>query len=245
MFAKRQGSFRSHWAPLALVATVFLAAVSYAAGAAEPPVRIGIIGTGKIGSALAQLWVRSGHEVMISSRHPEELAALAAKLGPKAHAGTPAQAAAFGPVVMLAVPYGATPQVGRDYAKELAGKIVLDAGNPYPDRDGPMADAARVKGAGPSDKEFLPGVRLVRAFNSIIAGNLLSQTNRAAGLIAIPLAGDDPAALNQAATLVRDAGFDPVIVGDLSQARRFDVGSPVYVKLMTAMELRAALGMAQ
>jgi predicted dinucleotide-binding enzyme len=245
MFAKRQGSFGSHWAPVALVATVFLAVVSYAAGAAEPPVRIGIIGTGKIGSALAQLWVSSGHEVMISSRHPEELAGLAAKLGPKAHAGTPAQAAAFGPVVMLAVPYGATPQVGRDYAKELAGKIVLDAGNPYPDRDGPMADAARVKGAGPSDREFLPGVRLVRAFNAIIAGNLLSQTNRAAGLIAIPLAGDDPAALKQAATLVRDAGFDPVIVGDLSQAHRFDVGSPVYVKLMTAKELRAALGMAQ
>jgi predicted dinucleotide-binding enzyme len=243
MFAK--GSLRSRWAPVALAATVFVAMVSFAAGAAEPPVRIGIIGTGKIGSALAELWVRSGHEVMISSRHPEGLVPLAAKLGPKAHVGTAAQAAAFGPVVLLAVPYAATPQVGRDYAKELAGKIVLDAGNPYPDRDGPMADAARVKGAGPSDKEFLPGVRLVRAFNSIIAGNLLSQTNRAAGLIAIPLAGEDPAALKQAATLVRDAGFDPVVVGDLSQAHRFDVGSAVYVKLMTAKELRAALGMAQ
>jgi predicted dinucleotide-binding enzyme len=245
MLVTRQGSLRTRWAPLALAAALLLAAVTFAAGAAEPPVRIGIIGTGKIGSALAQLWVSSGHEVMISSRHPEELASLAAKLGPKAQVGTPAQAAAFGPVVMLAVPYGATPQVGRDYAKELAGRIVLDAGNPYPDRDGPMAEAARVKGAGPSSKEFLPGVRLVRAFNSIIAGNLLSQTNRAAGLIAIPLAGDDPAALKQAATLVRDAGFDPVIVGDLSQAHRFDVGSAVYVKLMTAQELRAALGMAQ
>jgi predicted dinucleotide-binding enzyme len=245
MIATRLGSLRSGWAPVALAATLYLAAVSFTAGAAEPPVRVGIIGTGKIGSALAELWVRSGHEVMISSRHPEELAPLAAKLGPKAHVGTAAQAAAFGPVVMLAVPYGATPQVGRDYAKELAGKIVLDAGNPYPDRDGPMADAARVKGAGPSDKEFLPGARLVRAFNAIIAGNLLSQTNRAAGLIAIPLAGDDPAALKVAATLVRDAGFEPVIVGDLSQAHRFDVGSAVYVKLMTAKELRAALGMAQ
>jgi 8-hydroxy-5-deazaflavin:NADPH oxidoreductase len=245
MTATHQSSLKSRWAPVALVATLFLAATSFAATDSGPPVRIGIIGTGRIGAALAELWVRSGHEVMISSRHPDELAPLAAKLGPKARVGTPAEAAAFGPVVMLAVPYAATPQVGRDYAKELAGKIVLDAGNPYPDRDGPMADAARAKGAGPSDKEFLPGVRLVRAFNSIIAGNLLSQTNRAAGLIAIPLAGDDPAALKQAATLVRDAGFDPVIVGDLSQARRFDVGSAVYVKLMTAKELRAALGMAQ
>jgi hypothetical protein len=245
MTATHQSSLKSRWAPVVLVATLVLAATSFAATDSGPPVRVGIIGAGRIGAALAELWVRSGHEVMISSRHPDELAPLAAKLGPKARVGTPAQAAAFGPVVMLAVPYAATPQVGRDYAKELAGKIVLDAGNPYPDRDGPMADAARAKGAGPSDKEFLPGVRLVRAFNSIIAGNLLSQTNRAAGLIAIPLAGDDPAALKQAATLVRDAGFDPVIVGDLSQARRFDVGSAVYVKLMTAKELRAALGMAQ
>src|SRR5580698_11551997 len=102
---------------------------SFADAQSSAPVRIGIIGTGKIGAALAQLWVRSGHEVMVSSRHPEQLAPLVARLGPKAHVGTPAQAAAFGPVVMLAVPYNATPQVGHDYAKELAGKIVLDAGN--------------------------------------------------------------------------------------------------------------------
>ena len=245
MFATRHRSLWARWAPTALITTLFLAAFSVAAADAPAPVRIGIIGTGKIGAALAELWVRSGHEVMISSRHPEALAPLAARLGPKAHVGTPAQAAVFGPVVMLAVPYAATPQVGRDYARELSGRIVLDAGNPYPERDGAMADAARIKGAGPSDRDFLPGVRLVRAFNAIIAGNLLSQTHRAAGLYAIPLAGDDPAALKVAATLVQDAGFDPVIVGDLSQAHRFDVGSAVYVKLMTASDLRAALGMAQ
>jgi hypothetical protein len=232
-------------APLALAATMFLTSMSFAAADSAAPVRIGIIGTGKIGAALAELWVRSGHEVMVSSRHPEELASLAAKLGPKARVGTPAEAAAFGKVIMLAVPYAATPQIGRDYAKELAGKVVLDAGNPYPERDGPMAEAARKKGAGPSSRDFLPGVRLVRAFNAIIAGNLLSQSHRAGDPIAIPIAGDDPAALKQAAALVRDAGFEPVVVGDLSQARRFDVGSPVYVKLMTAKELRAALGTEQ
>jgi predicted dinucleotide-binding enzyme len=144
---------------------------------------------------------------------------------------------------MLAVPYASTPQVGHDYAKQLAGKVVLDAGNPYPERDGAMADAARTKGAGPSSRDFLPGVRLVRAFNAIIAGNLLTETRRSGDLIAIPLAGDDPAALKQAAALVRDAGFEPVMVGDLSQARRFDVGTPVYVKLLTAKQLRAALGL--
>jgi predicted dinucleotide-binding enzyme len=236
-------SVKRRWSPLALVATVLLASIGCAATDAGSPVRIGIIGTGKIGAALAELWVRSGHDVMISSRHPETLASLAAKLGPKARVGTPAEAAAFGEVIMLAVPYGSTPQVGHDYAKQWAGKVVLDAGNPYPERDGPMADAARAKGAGPSSREFLPGVRLVRAFNAIIAGNLLTQSNRSGDRIAIPLAGDDPAALKQAAALVRDAGFDPVIVGDLSQAHRFDVGSPVYVKLLTAKELRAALNM--
>lgn len=230
-------------AGLALAATLFMLSPSFAAGGDSAAVRIGIIGTGKIGAALAELWVRSGHEVMISSRHPEELAALAARLGPKAHVGTPAQAAAYGPVVMLAVPYKATPQVGHDYAKEMAGKVVLDAGNPYPDRDGAMADAARIKGAGPSSRDFLPGVRLVRAFNAIIAGNLLTESNRPGERYAIPLASDDPAALKQAAALVRDAGFDPVVVGNLSTAHLFDVGSAVYVKLMTAKQLRDALGL--
>ncbi len=238
-----QSSITRRCSTLALAASVMLASLCFAATDAAPPVRIGIIGTGKIGAALAELWVHSGHEVMISSRHPESLAGLAAKLGPKARVGTPAEAATFGEVIMLAVPYGVTPQVGHDYAKQLAGKIVLDAGNPYPERDGPMAQAARIKGAGPSSRDFLPGVRLVRAFNAIIAGNLLTQSHRAGDLIAIPLASDDPAAMKQAAALVRDAGFDPVNVGDLSQARRFDVGSAVYVKLMTAKELRAALGL--
>ncbi len=225
------------------VATLAFATQSLAANEPGKSVRIGIIGTGKIGGALAELWVRSGHDVMISSRHPDELKALAAKLGPKARVGTPAEAAAFGDVVLVSVPYAATPQVGHDFAKQMAGKVVLDSGNPYPDRDGPMADQARAKGAGPSSKEFLPGVRLVRAFNAIIAGNLLTQAHRAGDLIAIPIAGDDKDALQVASVLVRDAGFEPVIVGDLAQSRRFDVNTPVYVKLMTAKELRAALGM--
>lgn len=237
----RHWSFLRH-VGLALVASLCLLSSAFAADGGSP-VRIGVIGTGKIGAALAELWVRSGHEVMISSRHPEQLAALATRLGPKARVGTPAEAASFGEVIMLAVPYGATPQVGHDLAKQMAGKVVLDAGNPYPERDGPMADAARTKGAGPSSRDFLPGVRLVRAFNAIIAGNLLTQSARAGERIAIPLASDDPAALKQAATLVRDAGFDPVVVGNLSEAHKFDVGSAVYVKLLTAKQLRAALGM--
>jgi 8-hydroxy-5-deazaflavin:NADPH oxidoreductase len=207
------------------------------------PVKIGIIGAGHIGGTLATLWVRAGHEVLISSRHPDELRGLAASLGPKARVGTPREAALFGDVVLVSVPYGALPQVGHDLRSELAGKIVLDTGNPYPQRDGDMALAARAKGTGVASAEFLPGVRLVRAFNAINSGDLRDEAHRHGELYAIPLAGDDAEALQVAQQLVRDAGFEPVVVGGLARARQFDVGTPVYTRLMTAPELRRALGL--
>src|SRR5258708_30461636 len=89
------------------------------------PLKVGIMGGGHIGGALAKLWVAAGHEVLISSRHPEELRPLAQSLGPKASVGTPREAALFGNVVLVSVPYGALPQIGRDLKAELAGKIVL------------------------------------------------------------------------------------------------------------------------
>jgi 8-hydroxy-5-deazaflavin:NADPH oxidoreductase len=214
-----------------------------ASAATAQPTKIGIIGAGKIGGTLATLWVKAGHEVLISSRHPDELKPLAQSLGPKAHVGTPREAAMFSDVVLISVPYGALPQVGRELAKELAGKIVLDTGNPYPERDGDMALEARKKGTGVASAEFLPGVRLVRAFNAINYKDLAGQAHRGGEPIAIPLAGDDSRALAVASQLVRDAGFEPVVVGPLASAKRFDVGTPVYVQLLTATELRARLGL--
>jgi predicted dinucleotide-binding enzyme len=207
------------------------------------PLKIGIIGTGEIGGALATLWVKAGHEVLVSSRHPDRLKPLAQSLGPRARVGTPREAALYGDVVLISVPYGAMPQIGRDLKAELAGKIVLDTGNPYPGRDGPMALEARRKGAGASSAEFLPGVRLVRAFNAINSGDLAGEAHRKGELYAIPLAGDDKAALEVAQRLVRDAGFEPVVVGGLARAREFDVGTPVYTRLMTAPQLRRSLGL--
>jgi 8-hydroxy-5-deazaflavin:NADPH oxidoreductase len=218
-----------------------------AAGVAQAPraapLRIGIIGTGHIGGTLARLWVASGHEVLMSSRHPDELRGLAQQLGPRAHVGTPREAALFGDVVLVSVPYGAEPQIGRDLKTELAGKIVLDTGNPYPQRDGPMALEARREGTGVASARYLPGVRLVRAFNAINSDDLAGEAYRAGERYAIPLAGDDAQALEVAQQLVRDAGFEPVVVGPLSRAREFDVGTPVYTQLMTATQLRAALGL--
>jgi hypothetical protein len=205
--------------------------------------RIGIIGTGNIGGALARLWVEAGHEVMMSSRHPERLQPLALELGERARVGTPREAAEFGQVILLAVPYAATPQIGRDLAGELAGKVLLDAGNPRPERDGPMAEEARELGAGLASQRFLPGVRLVRAFNAISAHNLRSQAHRSGEKLAIPLAADDEAALEVAARLVTDAGFDPVIVGPLAAAKRFDFASGISARMPTARELRELLGL--
>jgi len=107
--------------------------------AQQQPLRIGIIGTGRIGGALARHWVAAGHEVFMSSRHPEELEPLAAELGPRAHVGLPCEAAAFGPIVLVSIPYGAMPQIGADCAEQLDGKIVLDTSNPSEGRDGAMA----------------------------------------------------------------------------------------------------------
>jgi predicted dinucleotide-binding enzyme len=224
---------------LLLCAAAFSAPLS----AADAPMKIGIVGTGNIGGALATHWAKAGHELVISSRHPEELQELAKSLGPKVRVGTPSEAARFGDVVVLSVPYKATPDVGRDLASIWKGKIVLDTGNPYPFRDGAMAQDARKRGTGVTSKEYLPGVRLVRAFNAISEKNLKNDSNRKEGRWAIPLASDDAEALKVAERLVRDAGFDPVVVGGLARAREFDVGTDVYTELLSAKQLREALGL--
>jgi 8-hydroxy-5-deazaflavin:NADPH oxidoreductase len=232
----------------ALVATICLAGTGTAAApkdtqpAEAHPLKIGIIGAGKIGGTLATLWSKAGHEVLVSSRHPEQLQDLVRSLGTKARARTPREAAVFGDVVLISVPYRALPQIGKDLQNELKGKVVLDTGNPYPERDGEMAVEARRKGTGVASAEFLPGVRVVRAFNAISYRNLRNEAHRKGELVGIPIAADDPQALEVAARLVRDAGFEPVVVGPLAKAKMFDVGSPVYTQLLTARELRDRLG---
>ncbi len=209
--------------------------------ASEDSLKIGIIGAGKIGGTLGELWAKAGHRVFLSSRHPERLEGLAKKIGPNAQYGFPREAAMFGEVVLISVPYRALPQVGGDYALELEGKVVLETGNPFPGRDGDMAHTARQKGTGVASAEFLPGVRLVRAFNTIPHYDLRSEAHRPGDRVAVPLAGDDKSALNIAMSLVKDAGFEPVIVGPLNQAHKFDIGTSVFARALTAEELRRVL----
>lgn len=226
-----------------------LAALPRAARAADEKaarrMKIGVIGSGRIGGTVGGLWVKAGHEVMFSAREIDEVKELVASLGARARAGTPREAAAYGEVVLISVPYRVVPELGRDLAAELKGKVVLETGNPNPGRDGDMALPARAKGTGVASAEFLPGVRLVRAFNSVGFNSLRSGAHRAGERIAIPLAADDDAALKIAMRLVEDAGFEPVPVGPLARAKEFDVGTAVYGRALTARELRAGLGLAR
>jgi len=205
--------------------------------------KIGIIGAGHIGGTIGELWTKAGHPVFFSSRHPEELQDLVARLGHLAQAGTVDQAIGFGDVVFIAVPYGALPQIGKDYGKSLAGKIVLDAGNAVASRDGAIADEVEREGVGKVSQKYLPGARLVRAFNTLSYTIFQREANRPAPRLAVPIAGDDQEAVQVAATLVRDAGFDPVEVGKLADASRFQRGAPGYGQNVTAAELRQKLSL--
>ena len=205
------------------------------------PMRIGIIGSGRQGGALGLQWAKAGHEVFFSSRNPGNLKDLVAKAGPKARAGTPAEAAKFGEVILIAVPYGELPNVGRDNAAFMKGKIVIDVGNPRADRDGPMATEALKKGTGIASAEYLPGVRLVRALNALSFVQVEREAHRSGEKLGIPVAGDDKQAVDTVVQLVIDAGFEPVVVGGLARAREFDAGTPVYVKGLTAAQLKTAL----
>jgi len=209
----------------------------------SPPTRIGVIGSGNIGGTIGGLWVKKGHSVFFSSRHPEELKDMIAKLGSLAKAGTVEEAVAFGDVLFIAVPYGAIPQIGKDYSAKMKGKVMLDACNAVSTRDGAVAEEVEQNGIGVTTQKYFPGVRIVRAFNTMSYMVFAREANRPDPKLAIPIAGDDPQAMQIAAALVRDAGFDPVTVGTLADARRFQRGQPGYGQQVSAAELKQKLSL--
>jgi predicted dinucleotide-binding enzyme len=189
--------------------------------------KIGTIGSGRVGSAIGGAWIKAGHEVMFSSLDLEADRKLAASLGAGAHAGTPREAAAFGSVLLVSVPYSALPGVGRDLGDLIKGKIIIDTSNPIVARDGDMAVAAREKGAGIASAEYLPGARIVRAFNAIGAARMAEARNRSER-VGMPFAGDDADAISVASALIRDVGYEPVWVGSLATMGKYLVpGTPL------------------
>ena len=207
-------------------ATLALGSVSFAARAATEKLKIGAIGSGRIGSTLGGLWVKAGHEVMFSSLDLEHDKKLAAGVGPNASAGSPREAAKFGDVLLISVPYHALPKVGKDLAGLLKGKVVIDTCNPFPDRDGDIGKWAQEKGAGLASAELLPGARIVRAFNAVGYSRMADAAQRKprAGM---PIAGDDAKAIAIASSLIRDIGYEPVLVGSLAFGRHLVPREPL------------------
>jgi predicted dinucleotide-binding enzyme len=217
--------------------------------AQEPPaiaedraLTVGLIGAGNMGGPLGQLLAAAGHQVVWSSRNPAELMELVQSAAPRATAAFPDAAAYFADVVILAVPPSAIPELGQEIGPLLVGKVVIDITNPRPDRDGPITTEWLEMGTGLAMAQYLPGARMVKAFNTLGA-NMLGNSMGPRGRIGVPIAGDDDEAVEIATQIVRDAGFDPVVVGPLARAKEFDRGTPVWVTGMTAAEVREALGL--
>jgi predicted dinucleotide-binding enzyme len=207
--------------------------------------KIGIVGSGHIGGTLGILLAKAGHEVLYSSRHSDTLKDLVMASGLKACAGTVAEAIAFGDVIVLSVPLKAIPEFDAETKEALKGKIVIDTSNPYPERDGKIAEEARKEpgGMGAFVARLLPGARIVRAFNTVYFVDLRRTVNNRGEKIGIPIASDDQEALKVAVTLVVHAGLDPVVVGGLSTSKLFDVGTPVYASSLPAAEIRKQLNL--
>ena len=207
--------------------------------------KIGIVGSGHIGGNLGILLAKAGYEVLYSSRHPDTLKDLVKASGPKACAGSIDEAIAFGDIIVLSLPLKAIPDLDAGAKEALKGKIVIDTSNPYPERDGTIAEEARKEpgGMGVFVTRLLPGARIIRAFNTVYFEDLKKGTNKAGEKIGIPLAGDDREGLSIAAELVKAVRLDPVVVGGLSTSKLFDVGTTVYATSAPARKIREMLNL--
>ena len=210
--------------------------------------RIAIIGSGKIGAALARLWVAAGHEVVLSyARDADRLQQLAQSLGPSASVATPAEAAAAGDVVVLSVPW---PQVDDALTAAgaadggLDGRVLVDTCNPFASPGGPLDLPAGAVSAALEGARRSPGARVVKAFNTLYFVTLGERGGAGAtdgDRLAMPVSGDDPDAKELVSGLVRDAGYEPVDIGSLGGAARQEPGGPVYGEELTATQVRDRL----
>lgn len=227
-----------------LLAAMLPVAAPKAAGDRGARYKIGIIGAGKVGSTLGTLWAKAGDQVLFASRHPDALKDLATKAGPNARVGTPAEAAAFGDVVLISVPYAAFPEVAKANLGAMKGKVVFDASNAIAGRDGDIVAKVRAEGIGLYSAALLPDTHLVRGFNAIHYTHMASDSNRSGDPVAIPIASDDAEAIKVGTDLVKQAGFVPVLV-PLKRADEFGPGLRLGVGVFTEAEWKKKLGLAK
>lgn len=209
----------------------------------KKPAKIGVIGAGWLGGTVGRCWVKAGHEVFFSTRHPEELESWVTPLGPRAHYGLPQQAAEFADIVLIAVPYEAIPDIARDLGSYLKGKILLDACNPSASSSSALAQEAKAQGAAVTTAKYFAGSRVVRAFSAVDATSVEASFDGRGEKLGVPIASDDANALEVTAQLVRDSGCSPVIVGGLKQAVIFQRGGPGFRANTSEPALRRLLGL--
>jgi predicted dinucleotide-binding enzyme len=207
---------------------------------------IGFIGAGHIGSQVARLASKQGYDVVLSnSRGPETLAALVKELGSRARAATPAEAARDGELVVVSIPLRSIATVP---VEPLAGKVVIDTNNYYPQRDGHIAE---LDNESTTTAELLqarlPRSKVVKAFNHIYAAQLTTDGKPpgAPGRRALVIAGDDEAAKKTVTHLLDQFGFDTVDAGALAEGWRIQRDTPGYGPRRTAEELRSDLAQAR
>ena len=217
---------------------IFAGMVMCVSQAMADTLKIGVIGSGNVGGTLGTLWVKAGHSVMFSSRHPEELTDLVKSAGPNAQAGSVSDAAAWGDVIVLSVPYGAMPELSEQLQGKLDGKVVFSTSNPFSGRDAEVGRKALEMGVASADQQYLPGIRLVRAFNAIGYASMKDQSGKDK---AIAVFADDAQARDMGARLVRDAGFLPVIF-PLARANEGLPGGPLS-GLWSEAELKRKVGL--
>ena len=201
---------------------------------------IGIVGSGNIGATAARLFAEAGHEVAVSnSRGPETLEGLVADIGPRARASTVEEAADFGEVVLVAIPFFAYEALPTDL---LAGKTVVDAMNYYPGRDGDM----NLDGLGSSEllARHLPDARIVKAINTMYYETLGTEGRPdapPAERLVLFVAGDDAEARAVVSGLIEKTGFARVDVGTLEDGRKQQPGFPIYNAPMNEAQAREEL----
>jgi len=217
-----------------------VSAQSASAQQQDGALRIGIIGAGAMGAPLGLKWAEAGHQVVFSSRNPEELMELVQQGAPRISVGYADAAAYFGDVILLAVPPVAIPQLGEDFGELMRGKIVIDISNPRVDRDGEITNEWLAMGTGEAMAQYMPGTRFVKAFNTVNPRNFANPV-RDGVRVGVPIASDDEEAAAITAALVREIGLDPVIAGPLSRAKEFDRGSPIWETGASADEIRETL----
>lgn len=202
--------------------------------------KIGIIGSGNIGGNLGKHWAKAGHEVLFSSRHPESLEDLVRESDGKAKAISIEKAfEANADVYLLAVPFKAIDKLSELYAGEYHGKILIDATNPYPERDGEMAQEVRDSNRNASEYTAMKfnTAKTAKAFNTIQAEHLRDRAWRNSDKLAIPFAAQDQESKKVAQQLIEDIGFDAVYVGDLTKTSIMDPEQKIYGKSVTRQEL--------